>query len=951
MASSSSVYAPPNPAVFASGSHATSSTTGILLNEAEHSLFAIPFEPFDESGGESMGQRNGRYDRFTDSPRSPRTQRDRARPYARPSVRNAHHTENRGDYNQTYNRSRGTDSASPPSISTASSSSHVHASPSPPTSASSPQARGPKESLEEKTQSQRYESFLLGCQLGNPLWRPGPRRTLDEEYMPEIGAVGFFSDGLPFNTLFNISLPLDNAANKDGVPDGVDPPCTIQRRWLSVHDQYHQKETTLFRPKGVITRQRVQARNGSSLSQQEGAMLMLPKGGTLYNLDQTSHFKDRIKYNWRSWYAFANDQGDLGDQETLCLVTGVERCSTWAMAVWDEDSSGDHDDHLQAPLELTVDQLHGGCSWEFPPARCTTQSSVPDPLDQSKETVFVRGFWVNRSDGEIGPRPPTVHVRGDENIDGHDESMGGGEEHSRNPYSSSDSTSKSSFSAQPSAGGGYSRSSDSHSDSTDLPDGSQTTELNLYLSVTDLDDVDYPCQVINKFALALMSGTALELPDDGCIAISHDSDWMSAMQDSEEGFPSKSEFIRRICSRTRFVVEKDVIYTESLSDQEAELLHKSEPSTQQRDCGCPIFQAYVHFADLEPALVDDAGDVSTTTDIPSSAPERLISNGLVEPPSPSLISLSCAPAEHDSMAARAGQFFSMEEGLTFSLPSFADFQSIAVFNGQANSLHDVAPHRISRDGLASFMLSPYIQGSPLHLSPFARTLETSERRSLSPDKFVSLMSSSVPQSPIERHHTLEGQIQLFKEAEELPFSVPGSFLIPQAIYRPLNRRINVVQSSAHVNGLGLDSPIYFWVENPAECGLSLIDALHGRLERFPGREDTVFEARGPTTISIRLEWPGYQPWNRQIPTRDFCTPPRPITKAKLAKNVAKCVQRFIVERQGRQMEKESDEKYRVGTGTGTIRLEDLVVVSLHHVSAGSWQPQLRVCPSSSASTR
>lgn len=44
---------------------------------------------------------------------------------------------------------------------------------------------------------------------------------------------------------------------------------------------------------------------------------------------------------------------------------------------------------------------------------------------------------------------------------------------------------------------------------------------------------------------------------------------------------------------------------------------------------------------------------------------------------------------------------------------------------------------------------------------------------------------------------------------------------------------------------------------------------------------------------MNRQWPGYQPWSRQIPTKDFRSPPGPITRAKLAKNVAKCVERFL----------------------------------------------------------
>jgi len=40
------------------------------------------------------------------------------------------------------------------------------------------------------------------------------------------------------------------------------------------------------------------------------------------------------------------------------------------------------------------------------------------------------------------------------------------------------------------------------------------------------------------------------------------------------------------------------------------------------------------------------------------------------------------------------------------------------------------------------------------------------------------------------------------------------------------------------------------------------------------------------------------------------------------------------------MEIEADRRWRVGTRC--IRMEDLMLVSLHHISKGSWQPQLRL---------
>ena len=42
------------------------------------------------------------------------------------------------------------------------------------------------------------------------------------------------------------------------------------------------------------------------------------------------------------------------------------------------------------------------------------------------------------------------------------------------------------------------------------------------------------------------------------------------------------------------------------------------------------------------------------------------------------------------------------------------------------------------------------------------------------------------------------------------------------------------------------------------------------------------------------------------------------------------------------MEDGSDEKWRIGDRPGDIKVEDLMLVSIHHVSLGSWQPHLRL---------
>ncbi|KAI9440536.1 hypothetical protein H4582DRAFT_1473697 [Lactarius indigo] len=160
-------------------------------------------------------------------------------------------------------------------------------------------------------------------------------------------------------------------------------------------------------------------------------------------------------------------------------------------------------------------------------------------------------------------------------------------------------------------------------------------------------------------------------------------------------------------------------------------------------------------------------------------------------------------------------------------------------------------------------------------------------------------------------------------------------MVPQKRYKPHTSS----DRRRYVDEVNLEPSIHFYMQKPDEEGIPLKDAMHGRFARLVSRDEPMFQERGPS-ISVRINWPGYQPWSRQIPTRDFRNPPGPITRAKLAKNVAKSVARFIQEHKGRQMEEDGDAAWLVGPGK--IDVFDLVLVRLDHVSKGSWQAQLQL---------
>ncbi|KAH7929122.1 hypothetical protein BV22DRAFT_156044 [Leucogyrophana mollusca] len=192
-----------------------------------------------------------------------------------------------------------------------------------------------------------------------------------------------------------------------------------------------------------------------------------------------------------------------------------------------------------------------------------------------------------------------------------------------------------------------------------------------------------------------------------------------------------------------------------------------------------------------------------------------------------------------------------------------------------------------------------------------------------------LSSSSGSQSPGAHIHTWKGV-----SAQAVVVTGTNTF-VPQLIYQPNSR----TDRQRYVRDATLSPPIIFFAEGTHEWGIPLEAALERRINCLKDRDDSVLERCGPS-VSIRLQWPGYFPRHESIPTRDYRSPPTPITKAKLAKNIARLLRRFMDDMAKQAMDEDANPTWRVGTRH--IRFEDLILVSLHHVSQGSWQPQLRL---------
>ncbi|KAL0575957.1 Protein kinase of the Mitotic Exit Network [Marasmius crinis-equi] len=131
--------------------------------------------------------------------------------------------------------------------------------------------------------------------------------------------------------------------------------------------------------------------------------------------------------------------------------------------------------------------------------------------------------------------------------------------------------------------------------------------ITLDLSADGSEAVTHPCEVINHFALKLISNLSGSggAGNAGWAAFTHDSYLTSIMQDSEQVLPAEAEIIRRVCEKFKFVVEEgkpylltNTIRTTTLSITDRELLRQ----TSLPDYGdALIIPVLIEFRELENA--------------------------------------------------------------------------------------------------------------------------------------------------------------------------------------------------------------------------------------------------------------------------------------------------------------------------------------------------------------
>ncbi|KAI9429841.1 hypothetical protein BJY52DRAFT_1133721, partial [Lactarius psammicola] len=150
-------------------------------------------------------------------------------------------------------------------------------------------------------------------------------------------------------------------------------------------------------------------------------------------------------------------------------------------------------------------------------------------------------------------------------------------------------------------------------------------------------------------------------------------------------------------------------------------------------------------------------------------------------------------------------------------------------------------------------------------------------------------------------------------------------ILPQRRWKPADE----VDVRRFVESSQLQLPIFF-VNRDGSLGFWLPDILRG-CDRYLHNANGFATLGGKTTTHVRINWPGYRHWKRQIPIRDETRARNPITTARFMRHVGTSVDKFF----------RVHPRWQIGMNGG-ITQEQVKVIGAIHISGGSWMPILQL---------
>ncbi|KAH9050275.1 hypothetical protein EDB84DRAFT_1259484 [Lactarius hengduanensis] len=153
-------------------------------------------------------------------------------------------------------------------------------------------------------------------------------------------------------------------------------------------------------------------------------------------------------------------------------------------------------------------------------------------------------------------------------------------------------------------------------------------------------------------------------------------------------------------------------------------------------------------------------------------------------------------------------------------------------------------------------------------------------------------------------------------------------VVPQKMWSPHS----VPDRIRHVVAAQLQMPVFFEGEG-GDLGIPLAPSTNGRCHNL---RDASYPAPlgQKSSTYIRIVWPGYKEFKRQVQTREHTSTRNPISMAGFARQIGRIVDTFL------QSDDDQRDLWRIWRGG--IRGSDIVIIGAVQVSAGSWMPIIQL---------
>ncbi|KAN0131208.1 hypothetical protein V8E53_010912 [Lactarius tabidus] len=191
--------------------------------------------------------------------------------------------------------------------------------------------------------------------------------------------------------------------------------------------------------------------------------------------------------------------------------------------------------------------------------------------------------------------------------------------------------------------------------------------------------------------------------------------------------------------------------------------------------------------------------------------------------------------------------------------------------------------------------------------------------------FLNLLKSSSIPPHTTLSYTSKGGYFFF--VHSVPPHIPAPF--PNSPRRWLLDRGIMDGGTVHVEMGELQMPVFF-EDRDGELGFSIEASVDGQYHGLRHANDLAPLGQ-KTTTHIRIIWPGYRTFKRQIPIRDDSSAHNPITMAKFLCQVCELVPGCVDDR---------GKLWRIDSGG--IQRSDIIIIGAVHVSAGSWMPIMQL---------